>query len=362
MKRVLKTIGLTLLWTAIAALFVHLAVYAGRERSQIEVGKVRVTIADSASVGGFVTSHMVHRWIDASDVKYMGLPIDAVNTQKIEESILRHSFVKKAEVYVDLDGTLGVRITQRRPVARVCCSGGYEFYLSDDCHILPVQGTQAVYIPIITGSASFPFSASEYGDYERIIRKHKDDFVKRYTELSAKRDEYAAAITDRKAERREIQARRPMLMRLWGKSKREEFRKKRDNEIAALDAEIEKYERDMALADEKMKAEVEKQKKSEKTYEFLPKLLTFVKNLAEDDFWNAQIVQINLLAGRGGRQPEVELIPRAGAHVIRLGHLENVEEKLDKLLGLYRHVLDYEGWNSVRYIDLRFENQIVCTK
>ena len=362
MKRVLGIIGLALLWSAVAVGFVLLATYAGRQRRQVEVKRVRVTVADSATVGEFVTRNMVQRWIDASGVKYAGLPIDAVNTHEIEENILRHSFVKSAEVYTDLDGTLGVRITQRRPVARICCGGGYEFYLSGDCRIMPVQGTQVVYIPIITGSISLPFAAGVYGNYQDIIEKQKSDFVKRYAELSEQRDKAAADMARHKAEKREILARRPMLMRLWGKAKKESFRAERDRKTKALDSKIAECERNMAQSAEKMREEVEKQKKTEKTYEFLPKLLTFVKNLAEDDFWSAQIVQINLIAGRSGKQPEVELIPRAGAHVIRLGHLESVEAKLDKLLQLYRHVLDYEGWNSVRYIDLRFENQIVCTK
>ncbi len=362
MKRALKITGLFLLWTAMAALFVLLAAGADRQRSQIEIKEVRITIADSASVGRFVTPSMVRRWIDASQIKYMGLPIDAVNTHEIERNILRHSFVKKAEVYTDLNGTLGVRITQRRPVARISCGSGYEFYLSEDCHVLPVQGTQAVYIPIITGSISLPFAAGEYGSYETIIKKHKDDFVAEYSRLAAQRQEHAAALAARKAERRETLSRRPMLMRLWSKAKKDEFNEERKKKTAALDTKIAECEKDIAQTDEKMRTAVEKQKQSEKTYEFLPKLLTFVKNMAEDDFWNAQIVQINLTAGRGGREPEVELIPRAGAHVIMLGHLERVEEKLEKLLLLYRHVLDYEGWDGVRYIDLRFENQIVCTK
>ncbi len=362
MKRWLEILCSALLLAALAVVLVLQGVYAEKQRAQIEVRRVRVSVADSASMGDFVTAAAVRRWIDASGVKYNDMPIDAVNTHEIERSILSHSFVRDAQVYTDMDGTLGVRIRQRRPVVRICTSNGYDFFLSEDCHVLPATGSRAAYVPIVTGVVSLPFRPGEWGDYGTMIRERRDDFVARYSQLKNQSDELGAQLLALRAEKREVQADRPFLFKMWGKEKKAEFVKNRDLRLSALDREIADCMSQADDAKKKMLGEVEKQKKSEKTYEFLPKLLTFVKNLAEDDFWNAQIVQINLTEGIAGHQPEVELVPRAGAHVIRLGHLDDVEAKLDKLMLFYRHVLDYEGWNCVRYIDLRFDNQIVCTK
>lgn len=362
MKRTLKILCSILVWTAIAAYLVFACINAARQRKQVEVKKVLVTIADSSSAGCFVTSDMVKDWIASSGVKYKEQPIDAVNTSEIERTILRHSFIKEAHVYTDLEGTLGVKIHQRRPVARLCSDNGYDFFISEDGYILPVSGTQAVYLPIITGTVQLPFKAGTYGDYQNIIQRHRDEFIVKYTEAKALKDKQSGAASSLKAEKREVLSHRPMLYRLYSKSKKDEFRRQRDKKVHELESKISECEKQIAIMDRKMDEMVEKQKKSEKTYGFLPKLLTFVKTVTEDDFWNAQIVQINLLGSTAGKEPEVELIPRAGNHVIRLGHLENVEAKLDKLLLFYREVLAYEGWNGFRYIDLRFDNQIVCTK
>ena len=96
---------------------------------------------------------------------------------------------------------------------------------------------------------------------------------------------------------------------------------------------------------------------SSKNLTFVSDLTDFVDFLYSDSFWNAQIVQINAL-----RNGDLELIPRAGDAVILLGNLDGYEQKLDKLLKFYRKGLAYEGWSGYKYIDIRFNGQVVCRK
>lgn len=107
---------------------------------------------------------------------------------------------------------------------------------------------------------------------------------------------------------------------------------------------------------------------SQESYLYLVKLINFVKSIGEDSFWNAQIVQINI-ADNGGRaalkngmEPEIELVPRIGRHLIRFGTVDDAPAKLDKLMLFYGRVLDHRGWDAYRYIDLRFKDQIVCRR
>lgn len=107
------------------------------------------------------------------------------------------------------------------------------------------------------------------------------------------------------------------------------------------------------------------EKKLHQNYIFLLKLINFVKLLDDDPFWNAQVVQINVRGNDNApqwKEPDIELIPRMGNHLIALGTVDRVREKLDKLTLFYRNVLDYEGWDTYRLIDIRYRNQIVCRK
>ena len=77
----------------------------------------------------------------------------------------------------------------------------------------------------------------------------------------------------------------------------------------------------------------------------------------DDSFWKAQIVQ--LFVKENG---DIELIPRVGHHEILFGKAENIEEKFDKLMIFYKQGLSKTGWNGYKTINLKYNNQVVCTK
>ncbi|GHT74231.1 cell division protein FtsQ [Bacteroidia bacterium] len=85
------------------------------------------------------------------------------------------------------------------------------------------------------------------------------------------------------------------------------------------------------------------------------RLYDFGQYINTHPFWSAQIEQIYFTT-----RHNVELIPRVGAHIIKLGTLENYEYKLNKLMTLYRKGLPIKGWNNYTSIDLSFSNQIIC--
>ena len=74
-------------------------------------------------------------------------------------------------------------------------------------------------------------------------------------------------------------------------------------------------------------AEREKQKKLQKRYEDFLKLINFVKYIENDSFWRAEVVQI-ITSTMSSGDLRVDFIPRSGRHLVRLGTLDNVEQKL----------------------------------
>ncbi len=86
-------------------------------------------------------------------------------------------------------------------------------------------------------------------------------------------------------------------------------------------------------------------------------LYKFALFLQENKFWNDQIEQIYIDADKN-----VELIPRVGNHRIILGSFDNYSEKLGKLKLFYEQAIPKVGWDKYRTINLKYKNQIVCTK
>jgi cell division protein FtsQ len=89
----------------------------------------------------------------------------------------------------------------------------------------------------------------------------------------------------------------------------------------------------------------------------LQEIHDFCSYVSTHPFWSQQIVQ--LYVNRAG---EYEMIPRVGAHQILLGSLEQWNEKLRNLELLYRQGFSAYGWNTYETINLKYTNQVICTK
>ncbi len=83
-------------------------------------------------------------------------------------------------------------------------------------------------------------------------------------------------------------------------------------------------------------------------------LVNYVRN---DRFWSAQIDQIWV-----DSKNKINLIPRTGNHIVTIGNIEDLDEKLYNLGEFYRQVLPLAGWDTYKTINLEYKNQIVCTK
>ena len=79
--------------------------------------------------------------------------------------------------------------------------------------------------------------------------------------------------------------------------------------------------------------------------------------ITKDKFLKAQIEQI-YVEPRG----EFELIPRIGNHTILMGGADNLEDKFERLFVFYRMGLSKTGWNRYNIINIKFKNQVICSK
>lgn len=89
----------------------------------------------------------------------------------------------------------------------------------------------------------------------------------------------------------------------------------------------------------------------------LDEIFELAQFIHERPFWKAQITQVYY-----NEEGDFELIPRVGAHIIVLGKAEHLEEKFGKLYAFYKKGLPYTDWNAYERINLKFNNQVVCTK
>ncbi|MDR0421714.1 MAG: hypothetical protein LBH72_01725 [Proteiniphilum sp.] len=87
------------------------------------------------------------------------------------------------------------------------------------------------------------------------------------------------------------------------------------------------------------------------------RLCDFVRFLNAQPRWDVWVEQIVVQRNR-----EVILIPRAGDFRILLGPLDDYRSKLSKFTRFVDEGLSVVGWNRYSTINLKYENQVVCTK
>jgi len=100
--------------------------------------------------------------------------------------------------------------------------------------------------------------------------------------------------------------------------------------------------------------DIDAKKGLEKT---LSKIYYLAQQLSNDTILNYQIDQIYIPV-----KGNYELIPKIGNYIIRMGDTQDVKEELIKLDYLYKEGFSRCGWDNYKVVDLRFRNQVVCTK
>ena len=85
---------------------------------------------------------------------------------------------------------------------------------------------------------------------------------------------------------------------------------------------------------------------SEKTAN-LAQAFELVNYIRGDSFWNGMIDQLSM--SRDGR---VTLVPHVGNHTVKMGRVENYEEKLHNLRVFYRQAMPVAGWDRYRVINV----------
>jgi cell division protein FtsQ len=89
----------------------------------------------------------------------------------------------------------------------------------------------------------------------------------------------------------------------------------------------------------------------------LDDIFKLAKCVTADAFWNSQVEQV-IFNAKG----DIELVPQVGDHKIIFGDLTDMQEKFNKLKIFYSEGLNHTNWNQYDTLNLKFKDQVVCTK
>jgi cell division protein FtsQ len=120
----------------------------------------------------FITIDAVNKLLIQKNDSVTSIVKETLVLNEMEQRLLDNPMIRNAEVFVTVDGTLGARIEQRNPIARVTASPDY--YLDADGKKMPLSAVYAARVPLVTG-----YSKSDFTEITPLILEiEKDDFMR----------------------------------------------------------------------------------------------------------------------------------------------------------------------------------------
>ena len=120
----------------------------------------------------FITLNTVNKLLIQNEDSVTSIRKETLVLREMESRLLENPMIRDAEVFVTVDGRLGAKIEQRRPIARV--AGVSNYYLDEDGKSMPLSSVYTARVPLLTGS-----SKSNFTELTPLLLKiNEDSFMK----------------------------------------------------------------------------------------------------------------------------------------------------------------------------------------
>ena len=359
LRKIMRIVGFLIGCGVIFAYILFASTLAQKHRAEQRVEEIVVSMVDSTSTQQFATSESIHRQLKKGGFRIENKVVDSVDAVKISRYITNNGFVRDADVYVTYSGQVYIDVKQHKPIMRLLCSG-VDSYITADGDIFRSPKGSAYYTAVVTGGYKPMFSATfegNFSDYYASLVEIENEKLSRLGGEFAKLKQAKANCIGRRAE-----------LRKSGKQKLFEsddsYRQRKvgvDADIIKCGDELKQLKaREVRLEKQQKGIEVRKKKLYENYADFV-NLINFVTEVDNDSFWRAEVVQFVADTTSTG-SISMRLVPRSGDFIIEFGMLEDRAKKLAKLQEFYDGGLSRIGWDRYSIVDVRYDNQVICTE
>ena len=115
-----------------------------------------------------IDEEMVLAVLQEHSIDPVGMPLEEIEPEKIEATLLMHPLVGKGQGYKTGGDMLRINLSSKVPLVRVINNRGQDFYVDSRGEIL-TQRSLAVQLPVATGYIDRQFAAGELLEVVRVI-------------------------------------------------------------------------------------------------------------------------------------------------------------------------------------------------
>ncbi len=154
----------------VASLIVFLYSFSKQRNELRKLTNIEIEFMDENAL--FITQNSVNKLLIQNNDSITSIGKEALVLNKLEGGLLKNPMIKNAEVFLTIDGSLGVKVEQRKPIARVL--GSPDFYIDDEGTKMPLSIVHSARVPIVTGDLNNDFE----GITKLLLKINEDDFMK----------------------------------------------------------------------------------------------------------------------------------------------------------------------------------------
>lgn len=152
MKNWKKIVG-HILWSIAGGLLVLLFIISWKAKEEKKCADIDVELVGESTVALFMDEKEILEIIHEKGIQ-AGMPIGKVNLNELEKSLQSIKWIKHAEMYLDNQQSLKIKIEQRIPIARIFSASGASFYIDKEGRRLPLKQLTVLRLPVFTGFPS----------------------------------------------------------------------------------------------------------------------------------------------------------------------------------------------------------------
>ncbi|NQX91241.1 MAG: hypothetical protein HRT74_03750 [Flavobacteriales bacterium] len=143
-----KKMKIVALWSLLLGACVVLFGFAKSEQANSICWKVEVEVQELEGVY-FINEETVQTRIMNMGHPIIGTMMSEIAVNDIQQRLERMPSVSEATVYPSVDGVLSVKVSQRKPVARVIEANGESFYIDDVYEMMPLSDSYTAKVPLV---------------------------------------------------------------------------------------------------------------------------------------------------------------------------------------------------------------------
>jgi len=128
-------------------------VYLARFTNSRPCGGIVIDISDSSDYH-FVTKRQLLNLAYGNSGRIVGKPVKDVSVSEIENRINLLRELKKAEVYMAIDGTVHIYVEQRNPVMRVMPGDGGDYFVDEEGFVVRRRNLYNPRLHIVEGNVN----------------------------------------------------------------------------------------------------------------------------------------------------------------------------------------------------------------